>query len=100
MYLPATKQFGPEGSYLVVRSKLPPVALATSVMHTLRQINPSQAAVEFRSADVLTRDETVWSRRLIFGSALETASCCISNKRDAHATADQSQPGCCRVPDD
>ena len=48
MYLPATKQFGPEGSYLVVRSKLPPAALATSVMQTLRDINPGQSASEFK----------------------------------------------------
>ncbi|MGB6827320.1 MAG: ABC transporter permease [Terracidiphilus sp.] len=48
MYLPSTKQFGPEGSYLVVRSKLPPSALARSVMQTLREINPGQSATEFR----------------------------------------------------
>ena len=47
MYLPATKQFGPEGSYLVVRSKLPPTALAAGVMNTLREINPGQSASEF-----------------------------------------------------
>jgi predicted permease len=47
MYLPVTKQFGPEGSYLVVRSKLPPAALAMSVMRTLREINPGQSATEF-----------------------------------------------------
>src|SRR5437867_7991434 len=48
MYLPATKQFGPEGANLVVRSKLPPTAVATSVMGTLRQINPGQPATEFK----------------------------------------------------
>lgn len=48
MYLPATKQFGPEGANLVVRSKLPPTALAKSVMDTLRQINPGQSATEFK----------------------------------------------------
>jgi len=48
MYLPATKQFGPEGAYLVVRSKLPPAALATTVMRTLREINPGQPATEFK----------------------------------------------------
>jgi predicted permease len=48
MYLPCTKQFGPEGSYLVVRSKLPPSSLATSVMRTLREINPGQSAAEFK----------------------------------------------------
>ena len=48
MYLPATKQFGPEGAYLAVRSKLPPAALARSVMSTLRRINPAQPATEFK----------------------------------------------------
>jgi predicted permease len=48
MYLPATKQFGPEGSYLVVCSKIPPAALAITVMRTLRDINPGQSATEFK----------------------------------------------------
>ncbi len=48
MYLPATKQFGPEGAYLVMRSKLPPTALARSVMITLRRIDPGQPATEFK----------------------------------------------------
>jgi predicted permease len=48
MYLPSNKLFGPEGLYLVVRSKLPPSALAMSVMRTLREINPGQSASEFR----------------------------------------------------
>jgi predicted permease len=48
MYLPATKRFGPEGAYLVVRSKLPPAALATTVTRTLREINPGQPATEFK----------------------------------------------------
>ena len=48
MYLPATKQFSPEGSFLVVRSTLPPASLAKSVMRTLREINPGQSTTEFR----------------------------------------------------
>ncbi|HEY3855056.1 MAG TPA: ABC transporter permease [Verrucomicrobiae bacterium] len=48
MYLPATKQFGPEGSFLVVRSKLPSSALATTVMQRLRETNPGQSATEFK----------------------------------------------------
>jgi predicted permease len=48
MYLPATKQFGSEGAYLVVRSKLPPSALAATVMRTLREVNPGQPAMEFK----------------------------------------------------
>jgi predicted permease len=50
MYLPMMqKDWGPDGAVLVVRSKLPPEQLAGSVMRTLREINPNQAAVEFRS---------------------------------------------------
>jgi predicted permease len=48
MYLPATKQFGPEGAYLVIRAKLPPTALASSVMRTLRRMDPGQPATEFK----------------------------------------------------
>jgi len=70
MYLPATKQFGPEGANLVVRSKLPPAALATSVMSTLRQINPGQPATEFKPIQGLV-DRTRSPRRffvLLVGS--------------------------------
>jgi predicted permease len=62
MYLPATKQFGPEGANLVLRSKLPPTALATSVMRTLREINPGQPATEFKPIQRLV-DHATSSRR-------------------------------------
>jgi predicted permease len=58
MYMPATKQFGPEGSYLVVRSTLPPATLAASVMHTLRDINPGQSASEFKPIQSLVDHAT------------------------------------------
>jgi predicted permease len=58
MFLPATKQFGPEGSYLVVRSKISPAALAPSVMRTLRDINPSQSASEFNPIQTLVNHAT------------------------------------------
>jgi predicted permease len=58
MYLPATKQFGPEGAYLVLRSKLPPTALARSVMITLRRINPGQPATEFKPIQTLVDHAT------------------------------------------
>jgi predicted permease len=44
VYYPQAQQ-DTEGAYLVIRSKLPPEQLATVVMHTLREINPAQAAV-------------------------------------------------------
>ena len=58
----AAPQFGPEGAQLVVRTKLPPEALATSVMSTLRQINPAQPATEFRPIQRLV-DHAVSPRR-------------------------------------
>ncbi len=62
VYLPATKNFGPNGSYLVVRSKLPPATLAASVMHTLREMNPGQPATEFRPIQALV-DHAVSPRK-------------------------------------
>jgi predicted permease len=49
MYLSQTApQYGPNGTYLVVRSKLPPASLASAVMSVLREINPGESANEFR----------------------------------------------------
>jgi predicted permease len=63
MYLSgAASQFGPEGTQLVVRSKVPPELLASSVMTTLRGINPAQPAVEFRPIQRLV-DHVVSPRR-------------------------------------
>jgi ABC-type antimicrobial peptide transport system permease subunit len=61
MYLPAT-QSGPDGAELVVRTQLPPDVLASSVMATLRQINPGQPATEFRPIQGLV-DHAVSPRR-------------------------------------
>jgi predicted permease len=63
MYLSgASPQFGPEGAQLVVRTKLPPETLASTVMSTLRQINPGQPATEFRPVQRLV-DHVVSPRR-------------------------------------
>jgi predicted permease len=63
MYLSgAASQFGPEGAQLVLRSKVPPESLASSVMSTLRDINPAQPAVEFRPIQRLV-DHVVSPRR-------------------------------------
>lgn len=64
-YLPATKNFGPEGCYLVLRSKLPPSSLATGVMKTLRQINPGQPATELKPIQNLV-DHATSPRRFFF----------------------------------
>jgi predicted permease len=47
MYLPLSQQ-GNDGAQLVVRTKLPPDVLASSVMGTLRSMNPAQPATEFK----------------------------------------------------
>ena len=41
-------QANPNGAELVVRTKLPPEVLASSVMGIMRQMNPGQSATEFR----------------------------------------------------
>ena len=61
MYLPAT-QADPEGAELVVRSQLPPDALASSLMRTLRAYNPEQPAAEFRPIQNIV-DHAVSPRR-------------------------------------
>jgi predicted permease len=49
MYLPMTQgDWGPEGSDLVIRSKLSNAALSTSVLQTLRSIDPGQPLVVLR----------------------------------------------------
>jgi predicted permease len=47
IYYPVTQQI-PSGANLVVRTRLPLAALAPAVVHSLRQLNPSQPGAEFR----------------------------------------------------
>lgn len=47
IYYPVTQQ-GPSSAQLVIRTSLPPAALATSVLRALRELNPKQPAAEFR----------------------------------------------------
>ena len=65
MYLPATKRFGPEGCYLVVRSQLPAATLAPSLMTALRQINPGQPPTELKPIQNLV-DHATSPRRFFF----------------------------------
>ena len=58
VYYPQAQQ-DTEGAYLVIRSKVPPEQLASSVLHTLREINPAQAAVPLQPSPGVRR-----SRRL------------------------------------
>ena len=60
-YYPATQAW-PAGAELVVRTKLPPATLATSVMRTLRQLNPNQPAAEFEPIQQIV-DHAVSPRR-------------------------------------
>jgi predicted permease len=63
MYLSGVSpQFMPEGAQLVVRTRLAPETLASSVMSTIRQINPGQPATEFRPIQLLV-DHAVSPRR-------------------------------------
>jgi predicted permease len=61
MYL-SVAQADPEGAELVIRTKLPPEALASSVMKTLRSLNPAQPAAEFRALQQIV-DHAVSPRR-------------------------------------
>jgi predicted permease len=47
IYYPVT-QADPSGAQLVVRTTLPPAVLASSVMRTLRELNPNQPNAEFK----------------------------------------------------
>jgi predicted permease len=58
----STMQEGPVGAELVVRTKLAPEALASSVMSKLRQLNPNQPAAEFREIQTIV-DHAVSPRR-------------------------------------
>jgi len=60
-YYPAT-QDGPAGAELVVRTKLPPDSMATSVIRTLRQLNPNQPAADFQPLQQIV-DHAVSPRR-------------------------------------
>ena len=52
IYYPNT-QAGPNGLQLVVRSRVSPSSLATSVLSTLRDINPKQPMAEFKPIRLL-----------------------------------------------
>ncbi len=61
IYYPTLQQ-GPEGAQLVVRSSTPPAALAASVLHALRELDPNQPAAEFRPIQAIV-DRAVSPRR-------------------------------------
>jgi predicted permease len=58
----SSMQQGPAGAELVVRTKLPPSALAGTVMSKLRELNPNQPAAEFRTIQTIV-DHAVSPRR-------------------------------------
>jgi predicted permease len=61
IYYPAIQQ-GPSGAQLVIRTKVPPAELATSVIRALRELNPNQPATEFRPIRTIV-DRAVSPRR-------------------------------------
>jgi predicted permease len=60
IYLPVF--YGPEGTQLVVRSKLPPDVLTASVLPVIRHLNPAQPNNTFRPVQTLV-DHSVSPRR-------------------------------------
>jgi ABC-type antimicrobial peptide transport system permease subunit len=52
IYYPVTQNF-PNSAQLVIRSTVPPATLATSVLTTLRALNPKQPAAEFHTIQSL-----------------------------------------------
>jgi predicted lysophospholipase L1 biosynthesis ABC-type transport system permease subunit len=61
IYYPAT-QASPTSAQLVIRTTMPPAALARSVLRTLRDLNPKQPAAEFVPIQMLV-DHSVSPRR-------------------------------------
>jgi predicted permease len=61
IYYPATQQ-QPDWAQLVIRTSLPPAALAPSVLRALRELNPKQPAAEFRPIRTIV-DRAVSPRR-------------------------------------
>ena len=61
IYYPATQK-NPSSAQLVIRTTMPPSALAGSILLTLRDLNPSQPAAEFRPIQMLV-DHAVSPRR-------------------------------------
>jgi predicted permease len=61
IYYPSTQQ-NPNGAQLVVRTSLPPAALAAPVLRALRELNPKQPAAEFRPIRTIV-DRAVSPRR-------------------------------------
>ena len=62
VYIPMTQNSDIEGTTLVVRTRVAPALLASSVLGALRSLNPSQPATEFRPLQGLV-DHAVSPRR-------------------------------------
>jgi predicted permease len=62
VYVPMTQNADAEGATLVIRARLAPESLATGVLTTLRSLNPSQPAGEFRPLQMLV-DHALSPRR-------------------------------------
>jgi predicted permease len=62
VYIPMTQNADAEGATLVVRTRVAPESLATSVLTTLRSLNPGQPAAEFKPLQMLV-DHAVSPRR-------------------------------------
>jgi predicted permease len=63
MYIPVT-QYDPEGTELVVRTRLPIATIEPVVMSTLRSLNPGQPRTQFRAIEQIV-DHAVSPRRFL-----------------------------------
>jgi predicted permease len=63
IYYPVTQQ-NPSSAQLVIRTSLPPAALAGSVLRALRELNPKQPAAEFRPIQTIV--DRAYSPRRFF----------------------------------
>ncbi len=61
IYYPITQQ-GPDDAQLVIRTSMQPASLAASVLHALRELNPTQPSAEFRPIRTIV-DRAVSPRR-------------------------------------
>jgi hypothetical protein len=99
MYLPEA-QADPEGAELVARPRVPPDALASSLMRTLRAYNPQPPAAEFRPIQSVV-DHAVSPRRffvLPIGFSPGWACCWPRASHSRSLRSDSMNAECIRAP--
>ena len=92
VYYPQAQQ-DTEGAYLVLRSKVPPEQLASSVLHTLREINPAQAAVPYCPSSPSSITPSRRAASSCCSSAPLQDSACCSPRLASTASSPTRSPG-------